>query len=98
MRFTLIPLFIALLLLAPACGEEKKPAAPKAPAEPGTRGSGEDCVKPEDCQEGLWCLNGRCSIPLNQGMREKREIERVQDERYEQLKDKVRSIEEQMRQ
>ena len=91
-------MFIALLLLASACGEEKKPVAPKVPAEPGTRRPGEDCVKPEDCQEGLWCRKGRCSIPLNQDMREKREMERVQDERYEQLNDKVRSIEEQMRQ
>ena len=86
----------ALLLLAQACAEDKPPAA-APPAAVHSRGSGEECVKPEDCQEGLWCLNGRCAQPLNRGMERKEEQERIQDEHYEQLDDKVRSIEEKLR-
>ena len=94
MRFISISL-LGLFLLVSACGEDK-PAAPPPPAAPGSRGPGEACVKPEDCQEGLWCLNGRCTKPISRGMERKEELEQIQDDRYEQLDDKVRSIEEQM--
>jgi len=88
---------ITLVLLGlPACSDEKKPAAPAPPAEPYSRGRGEECVKPDDCQEGLWCLNGRCKEPLNRGMRKKQEMEQMQDERYENMDDKVKSIEDKM--
>ena len=97
MRFISTISLIAMLLLAPACGQEEKPAADQKPAAPGSRGRGEKCVKPDDCQEGMWCLSGKCSVPLDQGMRQKRKMEQVQDEHYEQLDDKVKSIEEQMR-
>ena len=96
MRIVLTHLLV-VILLASACGEDEKPAPPAAPAEPHTRGSGEECVKPEDCREGLWCLNGRCKEPLGRGMRKKEELERMQDERYEQLNDRVHSIEESLR-
>ena len=96
MRYTWI-IVVALISLASACGEDK-PAAPPPPAAPFSRGPGEECRRPDDCQEGLWCLNGRCAQPLNRGMERKEEQERIQDEHYEQLDDKVRSIEEQLRQ
>ncbi|MFH1530427.1 MAG: hypothetical protein ABIK09_06815 [Pseudomonadota bacterium] len=95
MRYTTIVVAVLLLLIT-ACGDDKRSAAPPAPAAPGSRGPGDECAKPEDCQEGLWCLNGRCSRPLNRGMERKEEMEQMQDERYEQLDDKVRSIEEKM--
>jgi len=95
MRYLTIGMFAFCLLFA-GCGGDKKPEK-KGPAAPGSRGVGEECVKPEDCQEGLWCLNGRCKAPLNRGMQKKQEMEEMQDEHYEQLDDKVRSIEEKMR-
>ena len=95
MRFPLI-LALSLFVIGVACGEEK-PSAPAAPAAPQSRGAGEDCVKPDDCLEGLWCLDGRCRQPLNRGMKRGEEMERIQDEHYEQLDNKLRSVEDQMR-
>lgn len=96
MRYLTVGFFV-LSLLASSCGNDKKTQKPAGPAAPGSRGPGEDCHKPEDCREGLWCLNGRCKQPLNQGMQKKNEMEALQDEHYEQLDDKVRSIEEKLR-
>jgi hypothetical protein len=96
MRYLTVGLFV-LSLLASSCGSDKKPQTPAGPAAPGSRGPGEDCVQPGDCQEGLWCLNGRCKEPLDRGMQKKQEMEALQDEHYEQLDDKVRAIEEKLR-
>jgi len=87
--------FLALFFLAPACSEDESDALAPFVA-PGSRGSGEECMEPEDCQEGLLCLDGHCTKPLASGMKHKEEQEQMHDERYKQLDDKVRSIEEQM--
>lgn len=87
-----------LSLLVTGCGEKEEPTTPSGPAEPGSRGRGQECVTPQDCQEGLWCMDGRCRQPLDKGTQRKQEMERIQDEHYEQLNDKIRSIEEQLRQ
>ena len=88
-------LLLALILVA-ACSEDAAEPA-RSPAEAKSRAIGEDCVKPDDCQEGLWCLNGKCRKPLDRGMQRKEEMERIQDEHYQQFDDKVRSIEESLK-
>ena len=94
MRFISI-FFLALFLFISACGEDTSDAL-QPPVAPGSRGSGEACREPYDCQEGLLCMDGLCTKPLDQGMKHKEEQEQIQDERYKQLDDKVRSVEEQM--
>lgn len=94
MRLVSITL-LALFLFASACGEDKSDDGLPPAVAPGSRGSGEACREPDDCQEGLWCLNGECTKPIDSGMERKKEQEQIQDERYEKLDDKVRSIEEQ---
>ncbi|MBM4370917.1 MAG: hypothetical protein FJ098_04640 [Deltaproteobacteria bacterium] len=86
----------AFLLLLTDCGEETAPPGPPPPAAPGSRSGGETCGGPEDCAEGLWCLDGRCVRPLQEGQERREEIERVQEERYQQMDERMKSIEGQL--